>query len=390
MNFRRRKSVVVASLLFAAVTVGPVACRTLDGPEASAESIDAIEPGDEADALLVATEPAPFTVQTYDGSGEFVHPDAYVFPSAWHGRRYWYAATPYPGGKSEFENPSVFRGTGGGWTPPAGVANPLARPEPSAYLSDPDITYDPVADLLRLYYRETTQTGDRVHLVTSVDGVHWSTPRRVLDAVRYGVISPAIVREDDGSWRMWSVDAQGVGCAGRRANVSLMHRRSLDGLAWGFPTPVRLDIPRYVAWHLDVQYVPAKQEYWALVAAYPDGSNCSYTAVFFGRSVDGITWRMSPSPLLAPGGLDPIRALVYRSTFHYHPASDAVSVWYSGARVEPPAYVYSGATARYPMTELLRRVEQPFDVDASVARTRVLAADPVQQAARAGFVREFP
>ena len=76
---------------------------------------------------ITAVEGPPGGFDTYVRGGS---------PEAWHGRRYWYAATPYPGGKSEFENPSVFRNTHGGWIPPAGVANPLARPEPVAYLSD--------------------------------------------------------------------------------------------------------------------------------------------------------------------------------------------------------------------------------------------------------------
>ena len=393
MNFRRRKSVVLA-LLFAGMT-GALACGhdAVNGPlstgapgDDGADSIDVLEPGD-AD-LLTAAEPASFKVHTYDGSGESVHPDVYVFPAPWHGRRYWYSATPYPAGKAEYENPSIFRATTGGWAPPSGVANPLARPESPDYLSDPDLVYDPAADVLRMYYRETSLASDRILIVTSPDGVQWSRPTTVLEGSRYGVISPSIVREEDGTSRMWAVDATGAGCQGHRNEVALKLRRSPNGLAWDAPTPVRLDVPGFVAWHLDVQYVAAKREYWALVAAYPDGTNCSYTAVFFGRSADGVTWRMSPSPLLAAGGLEAIRDIVYRSTFHYHPSSDEVSVWFSGARNESGRYVYGAAFARYTMSGLLQRVERPFACAAN--HDLVQAPDPADRGPRAAFVNDFP
>ena len=397
MNFRRRKSVLLAALCIG--SAGALACghdavaapaSTTTPPDDGADSIDVPEPG-EAD-LLVAAEPASFTVHTYDGSGESVHPDVYVFSSPWHGRRYWYSATPYPGGKAEFENPSIFRATMGGWAPPRGVANPLARPEALDYLSDPDLVYDPAADALRLYYRETTPVADRILIVTSRDGVNWSAPTTVLEGTRYGLISPAIVREEDGSSRMWSVDATGAGCQGRRADVSLRLRRSPDGLKWDAPTPVQLDVPRYVAWHLDVQYVAAKHEYWTLVAAYPDGTNCSYTAVFFGRSADGVTWRMSPAPLLAAGDLASIRDIVYRSTFHYHATSDEVSVWFSGARNETGHYVYGEAFARYALADLLRRVERPFDPGTTTGSSITSDPDPTALGhnPRTGFVNAFP
>jgi hypothetical protein len=151
---------------------------------------------------------------------------------------------------------------------------------------------------------------------------------------------------------------------------------------------VTLRVPGRVPWHWDVQYVGAKSEYWALIAAYPEGTTCSRTAVYFARSVDGTTWQVSPTPLLGPGEFAPMRDLVYRSSFHYHEVSDAVTVWYSGARLEGAAFAYSVASARYPYAELLRRVSGATPI--ILEREGTSAVSPELKAAREAFERDFP
>jgi hypothetical protein len=337
--------------------------------------------------------PAHLAVRTYDGSDELVHPDALVFPKTWRGTRFWFAATPYPSGNPAFENPSIYTGRHlRDWQTPAGLANPLARPESGGYLSDPDLTYDPTRDELRLYHRQTIRAVDQIYVETSQDGTHWSTPALVLEDVRYDLISPAVVREPDGSWRMWTVGAHAGGCQARASGIVLRVRSSRDGLAWGAPRPVQLTIAGRVPWHWDVQYLRSRQEYWALVAAYPDGGSCNATAVFFARSPDGIAWTVSPTPLLAPGELDALRDVVYRSTFRYFPKRDLVAVWFSGARLDGGTYHFAVATARYSLPDLLRRVQGAARTD--LGRTastgvdrRISAAD---SSAREAFVRGFP
>jgi hypothetical protein len=357
-------------------------------PPAAAED-DATD--DDGAAPLL--EPVPVAARTYDGSDEIVHPDASVFATAWRGTRFWFAATPYPSGNAAFENPSIYTGHElRDWQTPAGVVNPLVHPEVGGYLSDPDLTYDPVRDELRLYYRQTVRDVDEIYLETSPDGARWTTPTRVLQTARYDLISPAVVRELDGSWRMWTVGAYPGGCRAGRNGIVLGVRSSRDGIVWGKPRPVQLVIPGRVPWHWDVQYVRSKHEYWALVAAYPDGATCSTTALFFARSADGVAWAVSPTPLLGPGELDVMRDLVYRSTFRYFPKRDLVAVWFSGARLEGGAYHYALATARYALPELLRRVEGA--ARAEVGRAPSTSLDrrlgTADSAAREAFVQRFP
>lgn len=377
-----------------AMGASSAACGSDRGSTDVATRISAPDDANEIDEAelpgAAAIAPTLIPVTTYDGSGELVHPDAAYFPQRWQGRRYWLSATPYPGGDARFENPSIFTASSAReMTVPAGVANPLALPETKSYLSDPDLVADPETNELRMYYRQTLAFVDQVYLTTSTNGVQWSKGELVLTDTRYALISPTLVREGPRAWRMWTVNASVAGCTSNLPDLTLQQRFSSDGRTWGVAQPVELNIPNRVPWHWDIQYVSAKHEYWALIAAYPRGSTCAQAEVYFARSADGTTWSVSPIPLLAAGGFAPIKDLVYRSTFHYHEGSDAVSVWFSGARLEGAVFHYSVASARYPLAELLRRVNGASAATLGLQRQR-MNPSPELEAARARFVADFP
>lgn len=383
-----RRPLAVLLLVFA--SLGGCTGAALDAPEvltpvdfsAGDDEISTIGP-----ALL---EPVSFDAVSYDGSGELVHPDAVVLPRGWKGSRFWFSATPYPHGDARFENPSLFRGDAADdWELPLGAKNPLAMPETDGYLSDPDLVLDPVRSELRMYYRQTLRSVDQIYLMTSRDGANWSNAQRVLESARYALISPALVRETDGTWRMWTVNAHTSGCRARADEMTLSQRRSPDGITWGSPASVQLVIPGRVPWHWDVQYIASKHEYWSLVAAYRDGKTCSESSLYFARSVDGTDWVVSPSPLLGPGMLPALNDLVYRSTFRYFSKSDVVDVWFSGARLEGSSYHFALATARYPVSELLARVERTAAVSPDRGREGETHLARLR-AAREAFANDFP
>ncbi|MDQ2665446.1 MAG: hypothetical protein M3Z05_05490 [Gemmatimonadota bacterium] len=369
-----------------------IACASPDEVTPTDPLVPEVIEADEADLTpQILLEPARLSVDTYDGSGEMVHPDALVFPHKWQGHRYWFAATPYPLGNSNFENPSAFAGDSAtDWHELPGAVNPLARPVTNAYLSDPDLAYDREHDRIRLYYRQTTLEADQIFVRTSATGSDWSPPTLVIQDKRYALISPAVVREANGSWRLWAVNATDGGCRAHANALTLTQRRSPDGMSWGAPEPVALTIPGYVPWHWDVQYISARREYWALIAAYPDAGNCSLTSIYFARSADGTQWNVSPFPLLERGSMPQLRDLVYRSTFRYFANSDAVRVWFSGARLEEGSFHYSLAVARYPFAELLRRVSAPRAPGETLALHQDDPRRASLHAAREAFTRAFP
>jgi hypothetical protein len=292
------------------------------------------------------------TAETYEGSGQAVHPDHLTLPAPWAIDSSVLVATPYPGGNANFENPSIFTSTDGlHWTAPAAIDNPLVRPS-EGYFSDPDALYNPDSSEIWLYYRQVT-TQNLIWLIRSADGLEWSEPVLVASAPNHRLISPSVVRRAEGDWLMWSVNAGVEGCSSPSTTVEL--RRSADGVHWSAPVTASFGQPSGFAWHIDVQWIPARNEYWALYPMKTPG-NCTTTAVYLATSPDGVEWQSYPAPLLESGVLPELLDVVYRSSLEYDAVSDAVDVWYSGARHEEKSFVWRMARERLTIPALLARV----------------------------------
>jgi hypothetical protein len=63
--------------------------------------------------------------------------------------------------------------------------------------------------------------------------------------------------------------------------------------------------------------------------------------------------------VLARGVVDALRDVVYRSSFSYDPTSDAVTIWYSGARYEAGSYIWRSAVQRRLRTDLFAAITAP-------------------------------
>lgn len=281
-------------------------------------------------------------IPTYDGSGQVVHPDY----AATSGGPFRYsdhlAITPYRFSKVELENPSVFASSSPlTWVLENGAPNPVVKPN-AGYLSDPDLVYVAERRELWLYYRQVTQS-NLIHLVRSTDGVHWTSPVLVASTPNHKLISPAIVRRGPKDWRMWSVNGGLYGCHGGSTSVEVRH--SEDGQHWSSPSPVNLRQPGFYAWHIDVQWIPARNEFWAVYNVKVP-KNCDTPAVYLATSRDGVTWSTRSQPLLAKGSIPAFADIVYRTTFSYDPVSDDIVFWYSGARYNGQAWVWSAAVQR--------------------------------------------
>lgn len=258
-------------------------------------------------------------IPTYDGSGQVVHPDVAYFPAPWHGYQYWMAVTPYPYGNDQRENPSIVVSNDGvGWTVPPGLANPLVATPACDHNSDPDLVYDPDDGKLYLFFTEQQRSErcgslneNRLRLMTSSDGVNWSPPITVISwdlANDPLYLSPGVVYRSD-SFDLWLAGNTGVGYA-----------TSGDGVHWSAVGPVRIAAK---PWHLDVQYVAARSEYWMVFVDSPTAGS----KLVLATSKDGIRWDVQPTALLAPGpSWDDER--IYRATFLLG-ADGRLRVWYS-------------------------------------------------------------
>jgi hypothetical protein len=151
---------------------------------------------------------------------------------------------------------------------------------------------------------------------------------------------------------MWSVNGGVAGCGATAARLEL--RRSPDGRAWTEPVPVPLSHDPLTPWHVDVQWIPAFQQFWALYNVKQPGS-CTTPAVFLATSRNGIDWTPAPRPVLVKGASRAFQDVVYRSTFEYRPASDEVIIWASGARYDDGRWIWSAAVERRHRSELFAK-----------------------------------
>ena len=206
-------------------------------------------------------EPVGLDFDTYDGSRQVVHPDYAATPAGTFGQRFHLAITPYPFGNAAYENPSYFEGaTRRLWGLGPGAPNPVVFPE-AGYLSDPDLVFVPDQGELWLYYRQVT-ADNIVRLVRTRDGIAWSEPVEVARAPNHGIISPSVVRRAAGDWWMFAVNAGAAGCGAMATTVEV--RRSADGIRWGDPVAAALEQPGLWAWHVDVQWIPERNAFWAV------------------------------------------------------------------------------------------------------------------------------
>ncbi|HEY9442556.1 MAG TPA: hypothetical protein VIQ25_04945, partial [Gemmatimonadales bacterium] len=168
-------------------------------------------------------------------------------------------------------------------------------------------------------------------------------PVEVLRRPSHQVVSPAVVRRGPGEWLMWSVNAGVSGCGAEATTVEL--RRSADGVAWSAPVPVTLEEDGLFPWHLDVQWIESRHEFWAVFnSKLPQ--TCTTPVVSIATSPDGVTWRMADKPVITKGRIPELQDIVYRTTLAYDPALDVITFWYSGARYEGGRYVWSAAVER--------------------------------------------
>lgn len=265
---------------------------------------------------------------TYEGSGQAVHPAVVRGHRAATG--FWLAITPYPGGNSAYENPSIFHSKDAQtWVAPPGITNPVVHPDPTGYLSDPSILVNS-DQRLWMYYRDVVNQQNVILVTRSWNGRIWDAPMTVVTAPSHQVVSPSVVHgAPQAPWQMWSVNAGILGCS---AAVTTVERRaSPDGLNWSGPVTVELVQPGQSIWHIDVQWIPARAEYWALYNTYAVGTSCATDGLYLARSPDGQKWTVYPSPIARAGLIDAFKDLIYKSTFMVDPKATRVTLWMSGA-----------------------------------------------------------
>lgn len=145
-----------------------------------------------------------YLIDTYDGSGQAVHPDI-----AYYGNQYWLAVTPYPYGMEEYENPCIYQGDDlKNLKVPQGPIAVQHKHAQGIHLSDPCFAIN--NGNLYCYYRESERKGNVEEqsiweIQYSETNKNWGVPILLMDSVDDKILSPAMVFNDNGELTVYYV-----------------------------------------------------------------------------------------------------------------------------------------------------------------------------------------
>jgi hypothetical protein len=252
-------------------------------------------------------------------------------PDGWHGYKYWMVTTPYANSNDQVENPCILVSNNGvNWTVPAGLVNPLIGPPPCDHNCDADIIYNASTDEMWVYYVDTRRSGqclghegqpyfnhNYLQLFKSSNGVNWTGPITLIDwnlTYETFFLSPAVVRLDANHFYMLMTDV----------SQNIYRFESSDGMNWGAPQLINY---AEHAWHLNVEYIPSKAEFWMITLDNYSGGNIAWAV-----SKDGLNWENFPNRRIMMPSAGAWDDTLYRSCFVYHEDTDLLEIWYSAHR----------------------------------------------------------
>lgn len=320
--------------------------------------------------------------------GQVTHPDVVKVEEGLGGHQYWMFYTPNVMVTSQFENPYIaYSDDGIHWEEPVGddgeTVNPVAArvtgpTETDSHNCDTDLVYDSKNKRLMAYWNWSSDVGNadcQVRMMVSYDGIHWGAPVEgkeadkeiregeyviaVRDTVtKYNLLSPTITYDSHKElYFMYYNNSGNVGYFNGQNN-KVQVRYSKDGINWS--EDVR-DVVNFLGkdqngqqlapWHQDVQYIPEKNEYWALSQCFA-GSSPDGSVLYMTRSKDGLNWeQVGNQPVLIPNDAPFWNDFqIYRSTFVYNADTDTMDIWYSALQTTPPDRKVADAEGKLTLT----------------------------------------
>ena len=106
-----------------------------------------------------------------------------------------------------------------------------------------------------------------------------------MHAPNHLIVSPTIVRRSATQWLMWSVNSGTHRLRWRvdDGGAAPIQRTACTGRT---PQTVSLSEPDGFAWHIDVEWIPSRNEYWAIYPVKVAGG-CTTDRLRFATSADG-------------------------------------------------------------------------------------------------------
>lgn len=239
------------------------------------------------------------TTPTHEGSGQVTHPSVLYFPGKKFGWSYWMAITPYPDAQDAHEDPCVLVSNDGiAWQAAPSAPFPLDdQPgSPTSYNSDPHIVELPDGQLMVTWRTVEASNGNRnvFYERHSADGKTW-TAKQIIWSTTGQFLSQSLVRVG-GTWRMYGVELSGS--TTRLAVCEQTTSGVPTSGGWTNYRPLTVNGLRAGRrlWHADIQYVGGR--WWGLLNDDTPGAPNADGDLLLAYSADGLTWTVTPSPLV--------------------------------------------------------------------------------------------
>ena len=185
-----------------------------------------------------------YLIDTYDGSGQSVHPDIIYWNN-----KYWLVTTPYPYGMEEYENPCVYFGDSlFSLTVPNKPLRTQSVHSQGIHLSDPCLAVN--GNQLWCYYRESKRKGNLEEniiwrLLYSEINKTWTKEEIVLKSFNDKILSPAVQFNSFGELEMYYISTLN----GNHILVSTRSNHNADDViqhqVYGVPE-------EYELWHIGI------------------------------------------------------------------------------------------------------------------------------------------
>lgn len=211
-----------------------------------------------------------------------IHPKVLYFESAWNGYKFWMAYTPYPGGNTAYENPSIAVSNDGyNWSVPSGLVNPIVEfsGDKLIYNSDTHLVYRADLNRLEVWWRLANET-EKTHTIKrkiSTNGITWSDEETLFTGGMSGEdnLSPAILHENS-KYKMFTVTNGSV--------KNILYRESTDGVVWSSPTILNIPYNGVTPWHLDV--INDGGKYIFILQGWENGLGNNKSCLYCFESID--------------------------------------------------------------------------------------------------------
>lgn len=237
------------------------------------------------------------------------HPSVKFFPDGFSGFKYWMAYTPYP--DKNYENPTIVCSNNGyDWQTPSGLINPIDNKPSNGYNSDTELVWN--GNILYCYWRTYYYEKDEnvLYRMESNDGIVWENKTACTLDVYHDPLSPSIVVDINGNYKMWigAYDGQPMRFYESNNGVDFEYKEDCESNYDDFGSH----------WHPSVWVEGNKYRCLSSFTTkflQPDrpSSTIRKTILLYGTSSDGINWIFDNLPFVSPHVEGEKNIRIYRS-----------------------------------------------------------------------------